>query len=128
MHFGPTTLYGLDSEYSNAEWEHLIPPGGHTVVIEGKPYTVSLFHQMKCIDILRRSYLEPEENGISPIARHCLLYLREMILCQSDMRLERVHNTAGSAYRVYDSICNDWSEVFEAAQTIQSTSSILSKI
>lgn len=122
MHFGPTTLYALSSEYSDTEWEHLVPSSGHTVTIEGKIHTVSLFHQMKCLDILRRSYLEPQENGISPLARHCLLYLREMIICQSDMRLERVYSTSGGAYRIYDSVCNDWMEVHDAADRIQSTS------
>ncbi|KAJ7486858.1 hypothetical protein FB451DRAFT_774401 [Mycena latifolia] len=114
MHFSSTSHYQFNSPDAEAEYESLVPTGGHVVHVLGRPYTVALFHQMKCLDIIRRQYLENTPD-ISPLTRHCLLYLRETIICQSNPRLESVRNTVGSANRRYDAVCRDWTLVYDEA-------------
>ena len=80
MYFEPTAHYELNSTGADVEWASLTPYGG--VVLIGpnrEPNTISMFHQLRCLDVIRRSYnareaLTPE--GPSPAALHCLQYVR----------------------------------------------------
>ena len=78
-----------------------------------------MWHQLRCLDIIRRAYdahegLTPE--GPSPVARHCLHYLRQTVLCRSDTRLEPVIDTDGPhAVQPWGTMtCKDWTRVYEA--------------
>ncbi|KAJ7930914.1 hypothetical protein B0H13DRAFT_1594950, partial [Mycena leptocephala] len=115
MHFGSTTRYQFNSPDVDAEYERLIPAGGHVVQVQDRTCSVALFHQMKCLDIIRREYLENTPD-ISPLTRHCLLYLRQTMIFQSNPRLESVRNTVGSANRRYDAVCRDWTLVYTEAE------------
>ncbi|KAJ7609356.1 hypothetical protein DFH06DRAFT_187600 [Mycena polygramma] len=114
MHFSASSHYQVDAPDSDLEYENLLPTGGHIVHVGNRPYTVTLFHQMKCLDILRRQYLS--QKPPSPLTRHCLLYLRQTIICQSNPRIESVRNTVGSANRRYDGVCRDWTLLYDEAE------------
>lgn len=83
MHIQTSIHYALDTPLGIAEWKALIPPTGHLIhlpspdppasshlygpssakrreeaeVVEYEEYTPTLLHQLKCLDILRESYV-----------------------------------------------------------------------
>jgi hypothetical protein len=44
----------------------MVPPGkkGHVVKMKGKDYTVAMFHQLRCLDIVRRAYVDRVPSGV----------------------------------------------------------------
>ncbi|RDB25882.1 Oxidase ustYa [Hypsizygus marmoreus] len=121
LRYSATTRYQLDNADSAAEFVSLLPNGQHTVYIDddegpAQPYTVTLFHQLKCLDIIRRDYISPPAHPLSSTTRHCLNYLRQTILCRPNIGLESTKNSQGTAARSYESVCADWSEVYKEAE------------
>ncbi|KAJ7699277.1 hypothetical protein B0H17DRAFT_1196367 [Mycena rosella] len=119
--------YGLDVD-ADEEWSKILPPGGHLVHIaednskSPEPYTVTLFHQLKCLDIIRVQYNLPQSTAISPRTQHCITYLREIILCRPNLRLESVEDEFGLSDRnYYDTVCRDWTAVYGEAERNQET-------
>lgn len=86
-----TTRYQLDTPDGIAEWASLIPPGGHLMRAwdgtEVQTFTVAMFHQLRCLDIIRNDYVRQRR---SPLLKHCVNYLRQSILCLADNHLEHV--------------------------------------
>ncbi|KAL1940037.1 hypothetical protein VTO73DRAFT_9372 [Trametes versicolor] len=118
MYFEPTVHYRLNSTDADAEWAALIPPNGGIVHVgpERQPFILSVFHQLRCLDILRRAYVSPAEEGPDAVAVHCLNYIRQMVLCRRDTILEPVVDI-GSAHAVQawrTLTCKDWRKVYEA--------------
>lgn len=86
MAFENTARYGLtDAD----DWAALLPSGGHVIRTwtdaHDDTHTVALFHQLKCLDIIRQEYLGAQ---LKPLGKHCLNYLRQSVLCLADTRLE----------------------------------------
>ncbi|KAJ6540553.1 hypothetical protein B0H19DRAFT_1001692 [Mycena capillaripes] len=114
-----TVSYPLNGSDANARWESMMPRGGGIVRVgpDRQPYMLSIFHQLKCLDILRRFHVaavEGHDSGLDAHARHCLNYLRVMVLCRSDLRLESVQDPDGThAVDLYgDLTCYDWTQVY----------------
>lgn len=87
-----TVHYQLNTTESVEEFAALVPIRGHTVPV-GKQeitHTVALFHQLRCLDILRSDYAA--QRGETRMGRHCLNYLRQSILCLADVKLEPAVN------------------------------------
>lgn len=119
MFIGEGSHYDLFSDQGTQEYAKLLPSGGHTVHPAGseKPYTVTLFHQLKCLNILRNEHNFPDSE---PLTHHCLTYLRQTILCRPNLRIESVQTPVGSASRGYDTVCpRDWNQLYEAAKDNQ---------
>lgn len=121
MYFEPTVHYQLNSSPADSQWAAMVPPNGGSVRVgpDRQQYLVSMFHQLRCLDIMRRSYnaregLSPE--GPSAVTQHCLHYLRQMVLCRSDTRLEPVIDIEGPhAVRAWGPMtCDDWTQVYDA--------------
>ncbi|KAJ7484285.1 hypothetical protein FB451DRAFT_1337870 [Mycena latifolia] len=115
--------YGLDDD---EEWGKILPAGGHLVYTaeEGsaspKPHTVTLFHQQKCLAIIRSQYKLPPSTPITPRIRHCMNYLRQTILCRPNLRLESVEDERGLTDRYfYDTVCRDWTTIYMEAERNQ---------
>ncbi|CCM06168.1 uncharacterized protein FIBRA_08409 [Fibroporia radiculosa] len=125
MHIGHTEHYQHNTSEGIAEWAKLIPAGGHVVYIDDdddggdgsrpRAYTVTLFHQLKCLDVIRAQYAAPQVPA-PPLLRHCMNYLRQSVLCRPNLRIESVKNSVGTAIRSYDAVCRDWTTVYEEAQ------------
>ncbi|EGN92253.1 hypothetical protein SERLA73DRAFT_191368 [Serpula lacrymans var. lacrymans S7.3] len=105
------------------EYAHLMPLSGHTVYVSENPgeapdvYTVTLFHQLKCLEIIHREYLDPSLPLIpSALLSHCLNYLRQTILCRPNLRLESVTTRSAKSAQGYEAVCRDWTEVYEEAE------------
>ncbi|KAF4604680.1 hypothetical protein EYR40_003458 [Pleurotus pulmonarius] len=108
--------YGLDSPDANEEWAALFPSEDGVVHIgpEKTPFLPAIFHQLKCLDLIRRAYLT--EGAYDTLARHCLNYLRQSLLCRPDLRLEPVVDPFGPhAVQPYGRrTCQDWRVVYKA--------------
>ena len=118
MNIAGSPHYNIHSPDAAEEWRRLLPDGGHTVRIDGEIYTVTLFHQLKCLDLIREEYAAGPLPTASPIVRHCMNYLRQMILCRADTRLEPIRSIDGGGRTVSDvvHICRDWTAVYKAAE------------
>jgi len=121
MTISDTSRYDI-SDDGQADYAALMPKGGHNVHIsrEGaskpRPYTVALFHQLKCLEIYHREYLKPPPRQVTRELQGCMNYLRQAILCHANSRLESVKNEAIQAEKRYDTVCRDWTKVYEAAE------------
>ncbi|KAF8832896.1 uncharacterized protein C8R40DRAFT_1137553 [Lentinula edodes] len=138
---GETVHYRLDhTEESDVQWRKLLPNGGHLIHIqeskdaELQTFTVTLFHQLDCLDILRREYLQLYQGAYTGnseqrftddylarkdtggLVQHCFHYLRQSILCNIDSGLESTEDADGLVTRGYDTICRDWTKLYEEAE------------
>ncbi len=118
MRFEPSVHYQLNSSEADEEWAALFPNGG--IVRPGgnssQPYMVSVFHQLRCLDILRRTYANADEPDA--LTAHCLHYLRQMVLCRRSLRMEAVVaiDNPHSVMLWNHMRCLDWRQVYKAAQ------------
>ncbi|KAJ7589606.1 hypothetical protein C8J56DRAFT_784923 [Mycena floridula] len=119
MSIEDTIRYPLNSSDADSQWESMIPTNGGIIYIgpDKKPYMLSIFHQLKCLDIVRHFYVDivdDRDGGLDALARHCLNYLRQMVLCRSDLRLESVQDPDGPhAVDMHgDLTCSDWRELY----------------
>lgn len=122
--------YDIGTEDAAEEWASLLPRGGYLVHIGDpsssasgippKNFTVTLFHQLKCLDIIRQEYVTvPPPQPPTPLTRHCMNYLRQTVLCRPNLRLESAINDRGIAERNYETVCHDWTKVYEEADRNQ---------
>lgn len=121
MNIFDTVHYPLDQS-GVPQYSQLMPSGGHVVHISDlsnqksspEAYTVTLFHQLKCLDIIHHNYIN--DASPSPLLSHCMNYLRQTVLCHPDTRIESVKSKAGKSSRQYETVCRDWSVVYEEAE------------
>lgn len=106
----------LNDTNAAAQWASMMPANGGIVRVgpDRQPYMLSMFHQLKCLDILRRMYVEDHGGALDGVGRHCLNYLRQTLLCRSDLRLETVQDPDGAhAVDMWgDLTCTDWRQVY----------------
>ncbi|KAJ7114041.1 hypothetical protein C8R44DRAFT_881591 [Mycena epipterygia] len=116
--------YGLGDD-ADEEWSKILPASGHLVHVahesaSPEPYTVTLFHQLKCLDIIRTQYKLPPSTPISSRTGHCMNYLRQTALCRPNLRLESVDDEFGHSDRnFYDTVCHDWTALYREAERNQ---------
>ncbi|TFK55501.1 hypothetical protein OE88DRAFT_627480 [Heliocybe sulcata] len=121
--------YDVDTPAGIAEWNATLPSGGAVVHLgqSFRPFTLSLFHQLRCLNIVRDwltsgrpgGALEEERPKADlPLARHCMNYLRQMVLCRADLTLEPVRSPTGAARTVSEVLhkCHDWAPIYEEAE------------
>ncbi|KZT21746.1 hypothetical protein NEOLEDRAFT_1138941 [Neolentinus lepideus HHB14362 ss-1] len=127
MRISNTVHYSLDTAEAAEEFSKLLPSGGHLIHLdpdkanrEPENHTVTLFHQLRCLDIIRQEYIGQEENSTpSTMTHHCMNYLRQTIMCHPNLRLESVRFPTGpksTTTQIYDAVCDDWREVYVAAE------------
>ncbi|KAI0259601.1 hypothetical protein BC834DRAFT_800089, partial [Gloeopeniophorella convolvens] len=126
MRITESARYDVDTALGTEEFKKLIPDSGHVVHVSESPetaplpYTVTLFHQLKCLGIIRSAYIglgRQEVPGI--LARHCMNYLRQTILCHPNTRLQPVKLEKGTATRDHETVCLDWTQVYEETERNQ---------
>lgn len=116
--------FALDSPLGSLEWNSTLPSGGGFLYLGEnlEQFSISTFHQLRCLDIVRQGLVKFRNEGRrrtpDDLVHHCMNYLRQMILCRSDMRLEHGrHLSRGIAVSdVTHSTCKDWGPVFKAAE------------
>jgi hypothetical protein len=125
-----TIHYALDNPVGVAQWSTMLPTNGTGMLYLGPdlhPFSIGLFHQLKCLNILRVALTEelsrynttvPKQAEQSDLVKHCMGYIRQMILCRSELRLENVKASHGRSVTNSDvtHTCKDWSAVYAAAE------------
>ncbi|KAI9729791.1 MAG: hypothetical protein M1818_008405 [Claussenomyces sp. TS43310] len=100
------TFAEAPSAHSDGAWEELFPTQGgfFTHPTRGSErWGLALFHQLHCLDIIRRGYWAAAESAESetspesseghsnrPHMRHCIDYLRQSLMCHADTNFEPV--------------------------------------
>ena len=113
-----TVHFNLTSAEGVAEWSAIVPGLGLVYLgHERTPFMLSMFHQLQCLDIVRRSIVnigKHDQEEDHALVHHCLNYLRQMILCRGDTLLEAVQDLVTSRideFGVYE--CGDWAIVYD---------------
>jgi len=82
---------------------------------------VSMFHQLRCVNVVREQLVVPKRARHAELAQHCMNYLRQMILCRGDSFLEpyqypsRISGVDSNPVRQ----CWDWEVVYRATEENQ---------
>ncbi|CAA7265023.1 unnamed protein product [Cyclocybe aegerita] len=128
MQFENPMHFQLDTPDGVAEWAAMAP--GNGVVHLGpyrQPFTVSMLHQLKCLDVIRQEMVRDRTKdagryvGPTELGRHCLNYIRQMVTCRGDLELESFqfasHKNPIEWRGVYE--CKDWDAVFKEVRKNQ---------
>ncbi|KAJ7456067.1 hypothetical protein FB451DRAFT_1372967 [Mycena latifolia] len=125
-----TPHYGLNGSAADAQWAALIPHNGGIVRLRAgtrekeETFMLGMAHQLRCLDVIRRDWVRGAElheadaewqPTTSAVTAHCLAYLRQMVLCHADRRLEPVVDPFGAhAVNVRGvQTCRDWEAVYK---------------
>jgi hypothetical protein len=96
LFMGDSIHYRATSPTGAHEWEALVPDADPTVPGSSSTvYTVSMLHQLQCLRYIRDDYVTNKTSGSS---RHCINYLRQVLLCHASTRIEPVHTLKGPGY------------------------------
>jgi len=121
LHFIHNSLH---HHFGSPAWDNMLPPheDAHLVHVKGvdgilTTQTVALFHQLRCIEILHKAYVEEGSHRTSELVQHCLNYVRQSVMCQLDMTNEPQADTQTSNGR--ESLCRDWESVYREAERNQ---------
>ncbi|KAG1793515.1 uncharacterized protein HD556DRAFT_510485 [Suillus plorans] len=125
MAFEDSVHYQINTEDGRAEWASLTPGNGLVYLGEqpGRPFSISMFHQLRCLDIIREDIVGADSNAA--LSRHCLNYLRQMIMCRSDAQLENIllaskeDSLQPFFVRPGTYVCNNWNSVLEEVKRNQ---------
>lgn len=119
-----TCRFRLNTSDGAAEWSAIVPGDGFVHLGPNwEPYTISMIHQLRCLNILRRDIMREGDANEGPTAlgRHCLNYLKQMVLCRGDLQLETMqyssHTNPIDLLGVYE--CRDWGAVYDAMRKNQ---------
>lgn len=117
--------YGMSNDNG---WASLTPRGHGFVKIDEEFYSLSLYHQLHCLNSFRRTF-NNNNNGSHANhgtfhAEHCISYLRQMILCAGDTTLEPAYSAFtkdGLPTRAASGIgvthqCRDWVQIRHFAE------------
>jgi hypothetical protein len=125
-----TVHYALDTPLGRAEWRARLPAGDGLLRLgpSGRVFTLGLFHELRCLDTIRFALDDifshperatPDEDSQPPLVKHCMDYLRQMVLCHADLTLLNIKSVLGQAHSQTSDIthtCKDFSAVFAAAE------------
>ncbi|KAF8900193.1 hypothetical protein CPB85DRAFT_1326159 [Mucidula mucida] len=124
MHVQNTVHYQLNGSLAEAQWSSLIPEGGGIVRLgpNREPFMLSMYHQLRCLDLIRKAYIHGAngDRSFDAAAGHCLNYIRQMVFCRGDLRLERVVDPNGPhAVQVRETTtCQDWTAVYNKVHEV----------
>ena len=121
MNIEPTKHYQLSGHDADAEWAALAPNNGIIHLgSQRRPYSISLFHQLRCLDIIRRDIVGSLPPEGSKLSRHCLNYMRQMVLCRADLAVDPVLGREFKAdVRAETNQCVDWRRVYQELEKNQ---------
>ncbi|KAI9455539.1 hypothetical protein HD554DRAFT_2178429 [Boletus coccyginus] len=127
-----TAHYPVNGTLADLEWASLVPEGNHGLVVLGpdsdaRPYAVTMFHTLHCLDRIRMAIVSPSSSSSGETrtgqsryhVHHCFNYLRQMVLCAANTRLNPTNHVLPSGMLASDGIgltyqCRDWDAVYEA--------------
>ncbi|OJA16844.1 hypothetical protein AZE42_03620 [Rhizopogon vesiculosus] len=79
----------------------------------GRIFGISMFHQIHCMEMIRLALI----HGPNKRSGHCLNFLRQTILCNSDITLDPLLDDSDGTMGGTDGlgvthVCRDWSQVY----------------
>ncbi|PIL23328.1 hypothetical protein GSI_14639 [Ganoderma sinense ZZ0214-1] len=118
VHYWPQTPH---------DWESMAPAGSGGFVRLGPQkqlFAVAMYHQLHCLRRLQQATTSsngPGLDGTGEVHRRCLNYLRQMLLCAANVRLEPLTEDRASGDLKTDGIglehrCRDWTVVRRKVQ------------
>ena len=129
MQMENTVHYDLGTDFGIHKRNNATLPGpNHDGVVwltmkggERKPFTFSLFHQLKCLNIVRDSLMarrNPPHTKPSRLAIYCMDYIRQTVLCRGDLTMESGRHPTGPNTVVSDvtHVCRDWSVIWDEVE------------
>lgn len=104
-------------------WAPLFPNGG---VVHLGPhnatYTVGMMHQLRCLDAIRTQLARPRAEREDQPTRHCLNYLRQVLMCRDEgLKLDAfqyAHKVMSLSQHMIRR-CKDWRPVYEKVWEVQ---------
>ncbi|KAE9388891.1 hypothetical protein BT96DRAFT_890298 [Gymnopus androsaceus JB14] len=126
LSFEETSHYQIQGQRADEEWAALAPNGGVVYLGENHdPFTPSMFHQLRCLDIIRKDIVRVRgsENPVEPLelTQHCMNYLRQMVLCRSDVALEYCAGKPHVEVFPLTYECQDWRQLYSALEVNQAS-------
>ena len=114
LEFDSWTRYKLDSAQ---QWAPLFPEGG--VIHLGRDhtqYTVSMMHQLRCLDVIRDQLTRSLSERDAEPTRHCLNYIRQMATCRGDLQFDPIQypHKVNALHPHAMRRCKDWRAVYDA--------------
>ncbi|KZT10490.1 uncharacterized protein LAESUDRAFT_673257 [Laetiporus sulphureus 93-53] len=119
MTFNNSDHYTISlNQRAPSEWLSLtkFPKGNATVRLgsNGREFGISMFRQLDCLNTLRKALIHRAPDKQSG---HCLNYMRQAVLCASDITLDpllvdpdgKMRSTDGVGV---DHVCKDWTQVY----------------
>ncbi|KAH7927397.1 hypothetical protein BV22DRAFT_285265 [Leucogyrophana mollusca] len=115
-----TQRYGVSNPEAWPEWRNtdLFPRGNGFVRLgeQGRAFGVSMFHQMHCLQMIRKAVIEP--NSADVHTHHCLNLIRQAVLCASDTTLDPLNvdddgKLIGTDGIGVTHVCRDWEKVYD---------------
>lgn len=105
----------------------MLPRGGAVLHLgpDLRPFTLSMFHQLRCLDIVREVIVDFFADNRTDaaytrpaLAAHCMDYLRQTAMCRADLTLESLWSNTSSKVTVSEitHTCKDWTAAYEAAE------------
>ncbi|EIM83719.1 uncharacterized protein STEHIDRAFT_62414, partial [Stereum hirsutum FP-91666 SS1] len=84
----------------------------------GRPFGLSMFHQMHCLQMIRGAILAGGADYDYVHTKHCFNLIRQAILCASDTTLDPLDVTldgklAGADGLGQTHVCRNWEKVYE---------------
>ncbi|KAH7924979.1 hypothetical protein BV22DRAFT_1112544 [Leucogyrophana mollusca] len=119
-----TPRYGISNPEAWSEWRNtdLFSKGNGFVRLgeQGRTFGVSMFHQMHCLQMIRKAVIE--RNSADGHTHHCLNLMRQAVLCASDTTLDPLDVDDGERLIGTDGIgvvhvCRDWERVYDFVRT-----------
>ncbi|KAI0654304.1 hypothetical protein C8Q70DRAFT_1028738 [Cubamyces menziesii] len=114
---------GLRYDFNaSAAWGALVPGDGLIHLgPQREPFMVSMLHQLRCLDIMRDQLTKPRAEREEQPARHCMNYIRQMILCRGDTHLDPYQYPSNNKPVEPNPIrrCLDWRAVYDAVEQNQ---------
>ncbi|KAH7920213.1 hypothetical protein BV22DRAFT_1074311 [Leucogyrophana mollusca] len=115
-----TGKFGISNTEAWAEWRttDLFPRAKGFVRLgkQGRAFGVSMFHQMHCLQMIRKAVIE--KDSANPHTHHCLNLMRQAILCASDTTLDPLNVDDSGKLVGTDGVgvvhvCRDWEKVYD---------------
>lgn len=105
--------YGIAEPEADDEWNALTPNNGIIYLgAEKRPFSLSMFHQIRCLDIIRKSIRDRASKSSSELDNHCLNYLRQMLLCSGGTEIDLVSGPEGRQPVYSMRTCNNWNAIY----------------
>jgi hypothetical protein len=117
MSLEESTHYQMVTIDSDDEWAALYPGNGIIYLGEQKQaFSISMFHQLRCLDIIRKEIVRTFNTSTQPpaITAHCINYLRQTVLCRADIYISPVLAFPKPKPKPDTFVCKDWEEVYKA--------------